>query len=171
MTARGIKWLNSLAHDEAEAELLKCCGSTAWACAMSARRPFADAGELARAADEVWSRLERDDWLEAFSRHPKIGERGKAAGQTEREQAWSKQEQSGVGAPDDATRAELAESNRVYEEKFGYVFLVCATGKSAGEVLAQLRGRLRNDPEEEIGRAAEEQRQITRLRLGKLLEA
>ncbi|MCA1817956.1 MAG: 2-oxo-4-hydroxy-4-carboxy-5-ureidoimidazoline decarboxylase [Acidobacteria bacterium] len=170
MAERGIERLNSLTHDEAEGELLKCCGSTAWACAMSASRPFGDADELGRAADEVWSRLERDDWLEAFSRHPKIGEREAAAGQSRQEQGWSSQEQSGVGGSGEAARAELAELNREYEVKFGHVFLICATGKSADEMLADLRERLRNEPEDEIKRAAEEQRLITRLRLGKLLD-
>ena len=172
MTAeRGIERLNSLKHDEAEAELLKCCGSTAWACSMSARRPFGGVEELMSAADEAWSNLEREDWLEAFGRHPKIGERKSATEQSEREQAWSRREQSGVAAADEATRAELAELNRAYEERFGHVFLICATGKSAGEMLANLRERLSNDADEEITRAAEEQRQITRLRLRKLLEA
>lgn len=167
---RGIERLNSLTHDAAEAELLKCCGSTAWACGMAARRPFGGADELLRVADEVWSNLESDDWLEAFSRHPKIGERKAATEQTEKEQAWSRQEQSGVGSADDAARAELSELNREYEEKFGYVFIVCATGKSAAEIVAALRARLPNDRETEIARAAGEQRQITRLRLRKLLE-
>jgi OHCU decarboxylase len=167
----GIERLNSLTHDEAEAELLKCCGSTAWACGMSARRPFRDADALLRMAVEVWSNLESDDWLEAFSRHPKIGERKSAAEQTEEEQFWSKQEQSGVDAADEAARAGLAELNRVYEERFGYVFIICATGRSAAEMLMELRSRLRNDHETEIKHAAEEQRRITQLRLRKFLEA
>jgi OHCU decarboxylase len=168
---QGIERLNSLTHDEAEAELLKCCGSTAWACGMSARRPFKGADELLHMADEVWSNLESDDWLEAFSRHPKIGERRAATAQTQEEQSWSKQEQSGVRAADEAARAELSELNRVYEERFGYVFIICATGKSASEMLTELRSRLRNDRETEITRAAGEQRRITQLRLRKLLEA
>jgi OHCU decarboxylase len=168
---QGVEHLNSLTHDAAEAELLKCCGSTAWACGVATRRPFRDADELLRMAVEVWSTLESDDWLEAFSRHPKIGERKAATAQTQEEQSWSKREQSGVDAADEAARAELSELNRVYEERFGYVFIICATGRSAAEMLAELRSRLRNDHATEITRAAEEQRRITQLRLRKLLEA
>jgi OHCU decarboxylase len=167
---QGVERLNSLTHDEAEAELLKCCGSTAWACGMAARRPFRDAGELLRAADEVWTNLEGDDRLEAFSRHPQIGEGKSATEQTRKEQSWSEQEQSGVGAADASARAELAELNRVYAEKFGYIFIVCATGKSPEQILASLKSRLANDAATEIKNAAEEQRQITNLRLRKLLE-
>jgi OHCU decarboxylase len=168
---QGIERLNSLTHDEAEAELLKCCGSTAWACGVATRRPFDGASELMRAADEVWAGLEELDWLEAFSRHPKIGERESATAQTRDERAWSEREQSGVGAADEAARAELAELNREYEQKFGYIFIVCATGKSPQEILASLKSRLANDAAAEIGEAAAEQRRITRLRLEKLLAA
>jgi OHCU decarboxylase len=168
---QGIERLNSLTHEEAEAELLKCCGSTAWACGMAVRRPFDDVSELLRSADEVWAGLEEADWLEAFGRHPKIGERESAAAQTQDERAWSEREQSGMNAADDEARAELAELNRVYERRFGYIFIVCATGKSPLEMLETLKARLGNDPATEIGCAAVEQRQITRLRLEKLLEA
>jgi OHCU decarboxylase len=167
----GIERLNSLTHDEAEAEFLQCCGSTAWACGMSARRPFGGADDLLRAAEEAWGALDEEDWLEAFSRHPRIGEQKAATEQTGTEQEWSRREQSGVGAADDAARRELEEMNRAYAEKFGYIFIVCATGKSAGEMLAALRSRLRNDPAAEIDNAAREQRLITKLRLEKLLGA
>jgi OHCU decarboxylase len=166
----GLERLNSLSHGEAEAELLKCCGSTAWACAVAARRPFADDGELMNAADEIWSGLEVDDRLEAFNRHPRIGERKAATAQSGREQSWSRQEQSGAGAAGESERAELAELNREYERKFGYIFIVCATGKGGAEILAALKSRIGNDASTEIKNAAEEQRQITRLRLRKLLE-
>jgi OHCU decarboxylase len=166
---RGVERLNVLTHDEAEAEFLQCCGSTAWACGMSARRPFADADELLGAAEEAWRGLEDDDWLEAFSRHPKIGEGKAATEQTETEKDWSSREQWGVGAADAETRRELNDLNRAYAEKFGYIFIVCATGKSSGEMLAALRSRLQNDPASEIANAAEEQRRITKLRLEKLL--
>ena len=168
---RGIARLNDLTHDEAEAELLQCCGSTAWACGMSARRPFADLDDAVRAAEEAWQNLDDEDWLEAFSRHPKIGEGEAATGQTTTERDWSRREQSGVGAADEAARRELAQLNRAYAEKFGYIFIVCATGRSSGEVLAALRARLQNDPATEIANAAEEQRRITKLRLEKLLKA
>jgi OHCU decarboxylase len=166
---QGIERLNSLTHEEAEAELLKCCGSTAWACGMSARRPFHDAGDVLRAAEEAWGVLDDEDWLEAFSRHPKIGERRSATEQTRVEKGWSEQEQAGVGAADVEARAELAELNRVYAEKFGYIFIVCATGKSPEQILASLKSRMGNDPETELKVASQEQRHITRLRLEKLL--
>jgi OHCU decarboxylase len=168
---QGIERLNNLTHDEAEAELLKCCGATAWACGMSARRPFGGAGDVERAAQEAWGGLDEEDWLEAFSRHPKIGESKSATEQTHKEQSWSEQEQSGVSAADEAARAELAELNREYEAKFGYIFIICATGKSPAQVLAALKSRMANDAETELKVASAEQRRITQLRLEKLLEA
>lgn len=167
---RGLERLNNLSQGEAEAELLKCCGSTAWARAVAARRPFADEGELMKAAEEVWSNLEAEDWLEAFGRHPKIGER-KAAAQSGQERAWSEQEQARASAAGESERARLVELNGEYERKFGYIFIVCATGKSGAQILASLESRIKNDPAAEIANAAEEQRLITRLRLRKLLEA
>ena len=169
--AEGIRRLNRLSRDEAEAELLKCCGSTRWARAVASRRPFGSADELMSSADEVWWGLNVQDWLEAFSRHPKIGERKAAEGQTGQERAWSAGEQSGMSEADAAAREELAKLNEVYAEKFGYIFIVCATGKRPTEMLSLLRGRLNNDAETEIRVAAEEQRRITRLRLQKLLGA
>jgi len=157
----GVDWLNALAAPQAEAELLACCGSTAWAAGMAQHRPFADADAMAANADQVWAALGQEDWLEAFAAHPRIGERA-AAG-------WSAGEQAGVAAADPATLAELAEGNRVYEERFGRTFLICATGQSAAAMLAALRQRLGNDPATELRVAAEEQRKITRLRLEKLL--
>jgi OHCU decarboxylase len=168
---QGIERLNSLTHDEAEAELLQCCGSTAWACGMSARRPFGDTGDLLRAAEEAWAGLDEEDWLEAFGRHPRIGESKSAAEQTATEREWSQREQSGAGAADAGARRELEELNRAYAEKFGYIFIVCATGRSSEEMLAALRARLQNDPASEIANAAGEQRRITKLRLEKLLSA
>ena len=167
----GIERLNDLTHDEAEAEFLQCCGSTAWACGMSARRPFVGADEMLRAAEEAWQNLDDEDWLEAFSRHPRIGEGRAATEQTGTEKEWSRREQSGMSAADAGVRREFEELNRAYAEKFGYIFIVCATGKSPGEMLAALRERLQNDPATEIARAAREQRRITKLRLEKLLEA
>jgi len=168
---QGIERLNSLARGEAEGELLKCCGSSRWAREVAARRPFESAGELMDAADEVWWNLGAADWLEAFSRHPRIGERKAATAQTRREQSWSADEQSGMNEADAAAREELARLNRVYAEKFGHIFIVCASGKRPAEMLSLLRARLTNDAETEIRVAAEEQRRITRLRLQKLLEA
>jgi len=162
--------LNALDAARAERELLKCCGSTGWARALAAQRPFGETQELLTAADDIWRTLSERDWLEAFAAHPKIGGRRKAAREQDAQsQNWSEQEQSGARDAEQATLDELAEANRIYEEKFGHIFIVCATGKSAKEMLALLRARLPNDASVELSNAAEEQRKITRLRLDKLL--
>lgn len=130
---------------------------------MLARRPFATKAALLEAADEEWWKLEYHDWLEAFSHHPRIGDRN-ASGAASREQ-------SGVRTARDVQLLELEQLNRLYEEKFGFVFLIFATGKSADEMLDALRVRLQNRREAELRNAAGEQAKITRLRLEKLLTA
>ena len=161
--------LNALPAAEAEAALLHCLGATRWARAMAARRPFSSREALFAAADELCAALGREDWLEAFSRHPKIGEKRAAQETSATERRWSEQEQSAASAAADNTRAALAEANRAYFDRFGYIFIICATGKSAEEMLALLRQRLQNDPDAELGIAAQEQRRIARLRLEILL--
>lgn len=170
MSAAGLQRLNRLPAEAARQELLTCCGSRAWAKLLAIRRPFPDEEALLAAADEVWWSLSPDDWLEAFRAHPRIGERQAEAGQTEREQAWSAREQAGVAAAAEETRAALARGNREYEERFGHIYIVCAAGRSAAELLDTLRSRLTNEPAAELRVAAEEQRKITRLRLSKLLD-
>lgn len=162
--------LNAWVAAEAESELLKCCGSTRWARALAAQRPFGDLPELLTAADTIWWSLDERDWLEAFGAHPKIGGREKAAREQQAQAAgWSEQEQAGARDAAQGTLDELAEANRVYEERFGYIFIVCATGKTAAEMLALLHARLSNEASHELRNAAEEQRKITRLRVEKLL--
>ncbi len=129
---------------------------------MAGARPFPDASSLAETADATWRELSPDDWLEAFSAHPAIGSKVDLS-------RFSRQEQSGTRGADSDTLAELADLNRRYADRFGHVFLVCATGRTAAEMLAIGRKRLGNDPETELAIAAEEQRKITRLRLEKLL--
>jgi OHCU decarboxylase len=163
--------LNRLDEQTAARELLRCCGSTEWAREMAASRPFDGPESLAQTSDTIWASLERPDWLEAFAAHPRIGDPG--AGPENVDGAadieWATREQSGVaGAPDDVLER-LAAGNRAYRVRFGYIFIVCATGKSAEEMLTILDQRLTNDPDEELHIAAEEQRKITRLRLAKLL--
>ncbi|HWK88416.1 MAG TPA: 2-oxo-4-hydroxy-4-carboxy-5-ureidoimidazoline decarboxylase [Longimicrobium sp.] len=165
----GIARLNQLPADQAEAELLTCCGSRRWARAVAALRPFADADELMEAADRTWWGLDREDWLEAFRGHPRIGEKKAERAQTDREQGWSSSEQAGMDAAAEETRRALAEGNRAYEDRFGHIYLVCASGRGADELLSILRSRLGNDADTELRVAAEEQRAITRLRLEKLL--
>jgi allantoicase len=157
----GLAHLDLADDDRARAALLRCCGSTAWAERMTSARPFHSRDELLRQADEVWASLTTDDHLEAFAAHPRIGERSDAR--------WSSQEQAGVGDSAQATRDALVEGNRAYEERFGHVFLICATGRTADEMLGALHERLDHDPAEELTVAAEEQRRITHLRLDKLL--
>jgi OHCU decarboxylase len=169
MHEESLARLNALDAAEAERELLKCCGSTKWARALAAHRPFGEARELAAAADEIWWRLGERDWLEAFAAHPKIGGQRAAREQGAQASAWSEQEQAGARDAGQATLDELADANRAYEEKFGHIFIVCATGKTAEEMLALLRARLPNDAVTELRNAAEEQRKITKLRLEKLL--
>jgi OHCU decarboxylase len=167
----GLARLNALPADEAQRELLTCCGSRAWARRVADARPYPGPDALFATADRVWWELDESDWREAFRSHPRIGEKKAEAGQTGREQAWSAGEQAGMGSAADAIRDALAEGNRAYEARFGFIYIVCASGKSADEMLALLQSRLGNDPADEIRAAAEEQRKITRIRLEKLLAA
>ena len=164
-----LKQLNALAPEQAAAEFLKCCGSRVWANALSDARPFIDADALFHKADSVWWSLGENEWLQAFRAHPKIGEQKAAASQSEQARSWSAQEQSGVHDAATETKKALAAGNQEYEKRFGFIFIVCATGKTSKEMLAILYERLRNDPATELRVAAEEQRKITRLRLEKLL--
>jgi allantoicase len=130
---------------------------------MAAAAPYASSETMLRACDDIWARLDTGDWLEAFRAHPKIGERTSSA--------WSQQEQSGTAAASVGQIAELERLNCIYEDRFGYIFIICAAGKTTEQFLEALRERVRNPAEVEIGIAAEQQRQITRLRLWKLVEA
>ena len=160
-----------MSANKAEEEFLKCCGSPEWTRRVTAERPFASLDELISKSERIWWSLEAHDWLEAFRSHPKIGEQ-KAAQQVSREaQGWSEQEQSGIRDSAQQTLRELAELNRAYEEKFGYIFIVCASGKGSEEMLALLRERLQNKPDEELRIAAAEQARITELRLRKLFRS
>jgi OHCU decarboxylase len=145
-----------------EPSLLECCGSRNWAAQMLAARPFRDVVQLEVLATDVWWRLAPADWLEAFSKHPKIGEKGKVS-------QWSSEEQSGMNSAASNTAKRLALLNQTYFEKFGWIFIVCATGKSAEEMLSLLEARLPNKRDDELRIAAAEQNKITLLRLRKLL--
>ena len=166
---QSISRINELSQAQATAEFLKCCGSNAWAREMSDARPFSNSAELSSKADEIWWNLDKEDWLEAFRAHPKIGEKKAAAAQSAEAEAWSAQEQSESERAAAEMKTALAEGNREYERRFGFIFIICATGRSAEEILAGLNGRLNNDAETELRVAAEEQRKITQLRLQKLL--
>jgi 2-oxo-4-hydroxy-4-carboxy-5-ureidoimidazoline decarboxylase len=145
--------------------LQACCGSSRWVEAMVKARPFQTRELLVADARAVWFDLEESDWREAFSHHPAIGDRTALARRFPGTHHLSEREQAGVSAASDDVLEALAEGNRRYLETFGYVFLICATGKTANEMLEQLRTRLENDPVVEIRIAAEEQAKITELRL------
>lgn len=155
-----VDYLNALSPQAAERELRRCCGSRRWAREVAARRPFASHAALLSAADDVWWGLDPDDWREAFAAHPRIGERDGAA--------WSDEEQAGMSEAPTHLEIEIRQGNRAYEAKFGHVFLICATGLSAGEMAAALERRLKNGPATELQTAATEQAKITRIRLEKL---
>jgi OHCU decarboxylase len=154
--------LNGLSEDAARAALTRCCGARRWVEQMLAARPFGSDAALVASAERVWWGLGREDWLEAFARHPRIGERAA--------EEWSRREQAGVDGTTAAIRADLAERNRAYEERFGHLFLISATGKTADALLGELRRRLANDPATELRIAAGEQAKIIRLRLEKLVD-
>ncbi|HKR61488.1 MAG TPA: 2-oxo-4-hydroxy-4-carboxy-5-ureidoimidazoline decarboxylase [Pyrinomonadaceae bacterium] len=165
----GLRRLNVLQPPEAVPEFLKCCGSPGWARQMSEQLPFRYEGDLFASAEQIWWNLSAEDWLEAFRSHPKIGEQKAAAQTSAASLSWSSKEQSGLADATSHTRELLAELNRRYEEKFGFIYIVCATGKSSDELLTILQQRLANDSETELRIAAGEQAKITELRLHKLL--
>jgi 2-oxo-4-hydroxy-4-carboxy-5-ureidoimidazoline decarboxylase len=168
MSAVNVHALNSLPPNAAHARLLRCCGSRRWADAMTARRPFASTEQLFAAADEIWTGLDRADRLKAFAAHPPIGDLDSLRKKFASTADWASGEQAGVAGAADDIITSLADGNRDYEAKFGYIFIICATGKSAVEMLAILRERLANAPDTELRIAAAEQAKIMRLRLEKL---
>ena len=162
------RW-NALPCEDAAEEILPCCGSKVWARAMAARRPILEEGTLLAVCDEVWKNLHKADWLEAFRSHPRIGESYAPPTASERSAAWSRTEQQKVALADEKDKLSLVEGNRAYEQRFHRIFVVCATGKSAAEILQILQRRLQLDDNAELLEAAEEQRQITHIRLRKWL--
>ena len=167
MNKESLDRINRAEEADAEAIFRDCCGSTRWARLMTLARPFESEVELMYSAGAIWRDLRDADWLEAFSAHPMIGESKQVANTQSAE--WSAGEQSGVKSADELTKQKLFEANCEYYEKFGFIFIVCATGKSAEEMLQICRTRLANGPETEIHNAAAEQQKITEIRLNKLL--
>jgi len=159
--AFGVRWLNAKTPEVFEERVLPCCGSRAWAAGLRERRPFANFEALLQSSDDVWAGLPAEDRLEAFAAHPRIGDRGG--------NGWSANEQAGAAAAGDDVLRALEQGNRAYEERFGDIFLINATGKGADEMLEALERRLGNEAETELAEASEQQRQITRLRLEKLV--
>jgi 2-oxo-4-hydroxy-4-carboxy-5-ureidoimidazoline decarboxylase len=162
----GLAQLNALEQEQAEQVLLACCSSAQWASRVAVARPFASPDELYDVADAAVGDLSDGDLDDALSGHPRIGERvdGERG-------AWSRREQSGIQAADARTLEDMAAANRAYEERFGHVYLVCATGRSAGELLGLLRTRLGNDAATERRVLRAELAKINRIRLVRLVEA
>ncbi len=159
---------NSLPDEKVAAELERCCGSQRWINGMKTILPFDSVSSVYKHADEVWRALSQEDWKEAFVHHPKIGDIENVRTKFASPSAWAVGEQQGVENASDETLRRLADGNLKYEKKFGYIFIVCATGKSADEMLSVLNNRLSNSVDDEIYIAADEQRKITRIRLEKL---
>ena len=164
-----LQEFNAKGEADAVEHLIRCCGSRSWAERVAASRPFASREALMACADDIWKRMKRADILEAFTHHPKIGDVASLRKKFASTAAWASGEQSGVNAAAEATIQGLAQGNADYEARYGYIFIVCATGKSAEEMLDILRSRLGNDPEQELAIAAGEQGKITRIRLEKML--
>jgi len=161
--------LNALDKTELEEELTKCCGSRNWVHAMSQGFPFESEREMLGTAEEIWLRCGESDWLQAFRHHPKIGDLESLKAKYAATAGWAAGEQAGVNQTSDETLRRLATGNDAYEEKFGFIFIVCAAGKSAEEMLQLLEARIGNTREQELRNAAAEQNKITKLRLQKLL--
>ena len=165
-----LRELNSLAEASAADAFSQCCASSHWIDCMVAARPYANMESILIASDAVWSHCQKKDFLQAFEAHPKIGDIDSLKSKYASTRTTAGKEQSGVDSADEATLQALATGNQQYEDKFGYIFIVCATGKSASEMLALLQARLQNNPEDELPVAASEQHKITRLRLSKLVK-
>jgi 2-oxo-4-hydroxy-4-carboxy-5-ureidoimidazoline decarboxylase len=162
--------LNTLTVPQLKEELMKCCGSSAWVNKMLPFFPADDLVELLEDAEEQWYKCSEEDWKEAFAHHPKIGDVEALKKKFASTAKWAAGEQSGVNTASQQAIEALAKGNEEYEKKFGYIFIVCASGKSAGEMLETLQARLKNDPKDEIEIAGDEQNKITKLRLEKLVE-
>lgn len=166
-----VQHLNELSEAEAREALTKCCGASLWVEAMLKRRPYKDSEAVLHAAGEIWWQLDKSAWLEAFEHHPKIGDINSLRERFDHTKDWASNEQSGVNNAHEEVLTRLAKGNQEYEEKFGYIFIVCATGKTAEQMLEILEDRLPNDPEKELKIAAGEQLEITIIRLKKLSPA
>jgi 2-oxo-4-hydroxy-4-carboxy-5-ureidoimidazoline decarboxylase len=165
-----IESFNSLTDSEAFKEFEMCCGATNWVKRIIASRPIDSKDALLKVAEEIWFSLKSEDWLEAFTHHPKIGDIESLREKFHNTKSISENEQSGVNDASENTLKNLAKSNQLYEDKFGFIFIVCATGKSADQMLTLIKMRLNNNIETEMQNAAKEQNKITQLRLEKLLK-
>jgi 2-oxo-4-hydroxy-4-carboxy-5-ureidoimidazoline decarboxylase len=164
------RW-NALDAESAAREILPCCGSSVWATQLAAKRPITNDSTLLETSNAVWFSLPEEAWQQAFDSHPRIGQKHAQSQATEESLRWSAQEQRAAVSENAAAKQALEQANRRYEQRFGRIFIVCATGKSAPQILSILEARMHNDPQTELREAAEQQRQITELRLRRWLES
>ncbi|WP_448547893.1 2-oxo-4-hydroxy-4-carboxy-5-ureidoimidazoline decarboxylase [Thalassotalea fusca] len=164
-----LQTLNQLPASEAHHHFMQCCTAQRWVDEMVAARPFDSIDKLRKVADEVWQNCSEDDFLQAFDGHPKIGDVNSLRAKYANTKALASGEQSAVNVASEAVLQALAQGNTDYQEKFGFIFIVCATGKSAEQMLQLLQARLPNDRATELKNAAEEQRKIFHIRIDKLL--
>jgi len=164
-----LESLNALTIFDANEQFELCCGAANWVIKMNQNRPFQNKDDLYKKSESIWFSLSSDDWLEAFTHHPKIGNIESLRKNFHNTKSISENEQSGVNDASESTLKDLAESNQLYEDKFGFIFIVCATGKSADEMLTLIKIRLNNNVNAEMLNAAKEQNKITQLRLKTLL--
>ncbi len=168
MNSETVDWLNQLSSELLAEEFRNCCGADWWCRRMASSGPFASAEEVHLLADINFDRLAEVDWLEAFAAHPRIGDLNSLRMKFAGNRIWSHGEQAGVDPNDEAVLQRLSAKNDSYFQRFGFIFIICAAGKRAVEMLAALEDRLPNDPATELRIAAAEQRKITHLRLDKL---
>ncbi len=164
------RW-NALDAESAAREILPCCGSSAWAAQLAAKRPITDEATLLETSKSIWLSLPEEAWQQAFDSHPRIGQKHAQTQPTQESLRWSAQEQRTAVSEDATAKLTLEQANHRYEERFGRIFIVCATGKTAPDILNILETRMHNDPQTELREAAEQQRQITELRLRRWLES
>lgn len=169
MNSLTLHQFNSLSKKEATEVLAQCCGASGWVTQMESLRPFHSRKAVFEAASQVWNQLSEKDWKEAFTHHPKIGDLESLKKKFASTRAWAEHEQKGSAEASVSVLQALALANQTYENRFGYIFIVCATGKKAEEMLSLLESRLTNEPEKEIKIAAQEQAKITQIRLEKLI--
>ena len=165
-----VQELNSLPYHEAAEQLTICCGSSIWVEKMANLRPFLNRTELLDAAKNIWFSLTNQDWLEAFEHHPKIGDLESIRNKFQKTAEFSLSEQIGLNDVSEDILIQLEKGNRSYENKFGHTFIICATGKNAEEMLALLQDRLNNNPKNELLIATNNQNEITKLRIEKLID-
>lgn len=164
-----LQELNNLSEEKSFEEFFKCCGSTAWAKQLVFQKPFKNKEVLIQTSDIIWANCTPQDAFEAFTHHPKIGDLKNLEKKFASTKEWAGGEQAGVNTAAQSTLVALANGNEAYEKKFGYIFIVCATGKTADEMLGLLNARLPNDLATELKIAMNEQNKITHIRLKKLL--